>query len=101
VILNIKLPVEWQGEGLKDFGIPIKPADRAYPLQGGTELFSCPTDFLHVSNEPKFTFEVAFGEGQIVDGKPVLPTLQQLVGFVERVVGIAERTVLTQHGSRP
>jgi hypothetical protein len=101
VWLNLRLPVEWQTEQISVFSFAINPGDREYPLKDGTELFICPTNFFETHNEPNFTFEVAFGEGQIVDGKPVLPAIQQLVEFVERVIGIAERSVLTQHGSRP
>jgi hypothetical protein len=33
--------------------------------------------------DPHFTFGVAFGEGEIVEGEPLVPTLHQLAQFVE------------------
>ena len=42
----------------------------------------------------EITFEIAFGEGQIFDGEPVVETLTQLIDLVERVVGIFERRAL-------
>jgi hypothetical protein len=45
-------------------------------------------------NQTELLFEVAFGEGQIIDGQPVLPSLQQLIDFVERVTDIFARRVL-------
>lgn len=38
-----------------------------------------------------FTFSISFGESQIIDGDPVVPTLNQFIDFIERVVGIFER----------
>ena len=32
---------------------------------------------------PKFAFEIAFGEGEVVQGEAVFPTLSQLGQFVE------------------
>jgi hypothetical protein len=101
VALKLTLPSEWQSEGYSGLSFPILAADRLYPLKDNTELFSGPADHIQVHGDPEFAFEVAFGEGQIVDGEPVLPTLHQLVEFVERVIGIAERCVLSQHGGRP
>jgi hypothetical protein len=34
----------------------------------------------------KFTFGVAFGEGEVVQGEPLIPTLHQLVNLVEGLV---------------
>jgi hypothetical protein len=40
---------------------------------------------------PQVTIEIAFGEGQIVDGEPVLPTLKHFIQIVERITNIADR----------
>jgi hypothetical protein len=34
----------------------------------------------------QFAFEVAFGEGEVVQGEPVFPTLSQLGQFIEGFV---------------
>jgi len=41
----------------------------------------------------QFTFEIAFGEGQIIDGEPVIPALKQLIDFTERVADIFARHI--------
>jgi hypothetical protein len=41
----------------------------------------------------KFTFQITFGEGQIVDGEPVIPALKQLVDFTERTINIFARHI--------
>lgn len=70
----------------------LRPADRQYPMQDGAVLLICPVPEPGQSKpNPKFTFEVAFGEGQIVDGEPVVATLHQFVQLVERIVGIARK----------
>ena len=32
---------------------------------------------------PEFVFEVTFGEVEVVEGEPIIPTLHQLIQFVE------------------
>lgn len=36
--------------------------------------------------DPKFTIYVAFGEGQIIDGEPILPMLTKFGHLVESAV---------------
>lgn len=77
----------------RDFSMPIglRPADRQFPLKDGVELFRVPAQvrndpMAQVHNNPQFTFEVAFGEGEVVKGEPLLPTLPQLAQFVEEFI---------------
>ena len=35
---------------------------------------------------PQFVFEVAFGEGEVVKGEPLIPTLHELIQLVEAFV---------------
>ena len=49
-----------------------------------------PADMKMESNF-KPLLQVAFGEGQVFDGEPLVPTLKQLIDFVERVVQIFEK----------
>lgn len=85
----------WAEEPIRFPPIAIRPADRQYPLQDGAAIFALRADARKANAEfqqdYQFTFEVAFGEGQIVDGEPILPTLQQLTNLVERVVDIFDR----------
>lgn len=69
----------------------LAPANRAYPLQDGTAVYRV----MHAAREsaddgiggkPSFSFEVAFGEGVIVSGEPIVPTLMELIEGVENAV---------------
>ena len=66
-----------------------RPAERQFPLKDGAHIAST------TLNDPskddhQFAFEVAFGEGQILDGEPVIPALTQIVQFVEGVFDVIE-----------
>ncbi len=65
--------------------IAIRPADRQFPLKDGAEVFRMATAVRgsDMDMNPQFTFEIAFGEGEIVKGEPLLETLHELVQFVE------------------
>ena len=66
----------------------IKPADRQYPLEDGTILFriNAGAERNEMNMNPQFSFDVAFGDGQVVKGEPILPTLQQLADFIEGII---------------
>lgn len=86
--------------------------NRRFPLKDGDEVFqmgltaaafmespsATAADFTEEArkNHPdlQFTFHVSFGEGQIIDGEPVIPALAQFIDFAERVVDIFARNVL-------
>jgi hypothetical protein len=70
----------------------LRPADRQFPLQDGAILLAGVDP---EKNQPQFVFEVAFGEGQIANGEPVIPTLTQMCEFVENIFGIFETKILT------
>lgn len=71
--------------------IGIRPADRQFPLEDGAELFRVPAPTRgdvasQMYDNPKFTFAVALGKGEVVEGEPLLETLHELVQFVEGFV---------------
>ncbi len=77
---------DFQFEGIKPMPIAIRPADRQFPLKDGAELFRAPMlDKAHMN--PQFTFEVAFGEGQVIQGEPIIPTLQEFIAVVQATIG--------------
>ena len=39
-----------------------------------------------MAHDPKFTFEIAFGDDEVVKGEPMLPTLSNLVEFIATVI---------------
>jgi hypothetical protein len=62
-----------------------------FPLEDGAEIYRIPARLridpvaqMHMN--PKFGFEVAFGEVEVVEGEPVIPTLDQLIQFVESFI---------------
>jgi hypothetical protein len=59
----------------------LRPASR-YPVEGGTELFIADPGSFEEHEQLQVTFGVAFGEPQIVKGKPVVPTLRSLLNEV-------------------
>jgi hypothetical protein len=87
-----RLQPDW---GIPPMPIALKPADRQYPLQDGAELLRImPAARTSANMTPQFTFELAFGEGNIVQGEPLVPTLQQFAVTVQDVVD-SFRTLLS------
>ena len=59
-----------------------------FPLEDGAEIYRVPASLrndpvaqLHMN--PKLTIEIAFGEVEGVKGKPLIPTLNEIIQFVE------------------
>jgi hypothetical protein len=72
----------------------LRPAVR-YPLEPGTELFIADPASFEKHEKLQFAFNVAFGEPQVVEGQPVVPTLR---GLLDEVKGLLERLIpLAQH----
>jgi hypothetical protein len=68
----------------------IRPQGRI-PLKEGAEVYRTPASLrshpvakMHMN--PEFYFEVAFGEVEVVEGKPLIPTLDKTIQFVERFI---------------
>jgi len=63
-----------------------------FPMQDNTILLTLPAPKAgQPKPNPQFTFEIAFGEGQIIDGEPVVETLQSFIKLAERIAKIAQR----------
>ena len=79
--------------------LALTPTETQYPLKNGDVIFAYgfgPDTEGKFKGDFKFTLGIAFGEGQIVDGQPLIPTLKQFVDFTERVVNIFARHVFEQ-----
>jgi hypothetical protein len=71
-------------------GPPLPPREGArkprFPLKSGDELsrrvFSEPEYDAHAH----FRLQIVFGEGQVFEGKPVLPTLDEMIQLVEGII---------------
>lgn len=62
----------------------LQPKERFFPLKDGAILMTVLRQAVAGFKErqdTKFVFDVAFGEGNVVDGEPVLSTLQKLIEF--------------------
>jgi hypothetical protein len=84
----------------RDASIP----KRRFPLPDGTEIYRVPArgrdDLMtQMRMYPEFTFEVAFGEGEVVKGEPLFPALYELAQFVEGFIKSVE--VLFSQPSTP
>ena len=72
-------------------GVGIVVPRLTFPLEDGAEIYRIPASLredpvaqMHMN--PEFRFEVAFGEVEVVEGEPIIPTLGQLIQFVEGFV---------------
>lgn len=81
---------------------PFVTPKAVFPLKDGTEILRLAPepDFPNLKINTKYqpTFEIAFGEGQIVDGEPIVPTLQR---FLTIVSGVVKRLAAGVHGLQP
>ena len=66
----------------------IMPVGLQFPLEDGAEIYRVPVSLradpraqMHVY--PELVIEIAFGEVEVVEGKPIIPTLHELIEFVE------------------
>ena len=62
-----------------------------FPLEDGAEIYRISSTLredpiAQMNMNPEFRFEVAFGEVEVVEGEPIIPTLHQLIQFVEGFV---------------
>lgn len=71
--------------------IPISiRANSVYPVENGTELFIADPEEFEKHKDLKFAVGVAFGEPEILEGEPVVPTLRRLL---DEVKGLLERLI--------
>jgi len=66
----------------------ISTTERQFPLEDGTVIYRVPARgredvMTQMHMHPELTFEVAFGEGEVVKGEPLVQMLHELVQFVE------------------
>jgi hypothetical protein len=73
--------------GIKITGPPVflRPADRQFPLKAGNELFIDYPDS-EVNEQIQFQFEIAFGEAEVIKGKSLIETLQQMADSVDSLI---------------
>jgi len=69
-------------------GIGIVAPKLTFPLEDGAVIYRIPARLrshpvAQMHMDPEFQFEVAFGEVEVVKGQPLIPTLSQIMQFVE------------------
>ncbi|MEX2236977.1 MAG: hypothetical protein WEB00_05515 [Dehalococcoidia bacterium] len=73
-----------------DIKLLLNPANSLYPLRDGTPVFRIGREALeHASKRdkhPELTFDLAFGQGEIVEGQPLLETLDGYFVSVDEVI---------------
>jgi hypothetical protein len=76
------------GVNIRSVRFMLKPADLAWPLKDGTELYRIfkATRDLHVDENPKFTIQIAFGDAEVMEGEPVFPPLHQLADLIDSII---------------
>lgn len=59
-----------------------------YPVHHGTELYRLPInpEGPQVDMNQKFSFGIAFGEGEVMEGEAIVPTLRQFTNVVDGLV---------------
>ena len=67
------------------FNLFIMPADKGFPLKPGSELYIGAVDE-KVDPKQQFKFIVVLDELGIIDGKPLLETVKQLLALVDGIV---------------
>ncbi|MFF0009758.1 hypothetical protein ACFYQT_40940 [Streptomyces tibetensis] len=77
--------------GLNPIVLGLNPADREYPLKNGAIVYRVMKAARESANQGmgethSFSFDIAFGEGVIVSGEPIMPTLADLIRDVESAV---------------
>jgi hypothetical protein len=56
-------------------------------VKDGTVLCYTPiTDEINVGQNLKFTFEITFGDGQSLEGQPIIPQLYEVTSFIARII---------------
>ena len=72
-------------EQIESMNVFLNPADKGFPLKPGFELYIGAVDE-KPNPKQQFRFAIALSEPGIIDGKPLLETLNQLTTLVEGIV---------------
>lgn len=72
---------------IPELPLSLSPEDRLFPLQDGEEVFRIMAAARSSDDlNPQFAFDVAFGDGDIVQGESLVPTLQRIVEMVVQIM---------------
>jgi hypothetical protein len=67
--------------------VTLTPQEPIFPVEDGTVLIRGPISAVRdvVDMNPQLTLQVAFGEGEMVKGKPMVPTLYRFLDLVQKI----------------
>ena len=70
------------------FRFIVKPADFSWPLKDGKEIFRIfkKDRGPYLDENPTFTFQIAFGDSEVMKGEPLLPPLHQLADLIDAII---------------
>jgi len=71
--------------GLESMNVFLNPADKGFPLKAGFELYIGEVDE-KPNPKQKFRFDVVLSESGIIDGEPLLETVNKFTALVEGIV---------------
>lgn len=100
IVLGVSVAFADEGDGpnTKGMAVHLNPDDRQYPLEDGAEVYriakaargpipmSGDDVGVSFSMDHSVAIDIAFGEGEIVAGEPVVPTLRAMVEHAAAVV---------------
>jgi diadenosine tetraphosphatase ApaH/serine/threonine PP2A family protein phosphatase len=96
LVVSTTMTVPWNPEPVQFPPFALKPADRDFPLKDGMEVFRIKAQARQPSiaqHKYQIQLEVAFGEGQIVNGENVLPVLASFVDTTQQTVDMFKNSI--------
>lgn len=96
--MQLSMPVPWS-DTPSVFPMGFTVQEPTFPLKDGSELFRVAAAARRAEVEAqiqydyKFSFQIAFGKADILQGEPIFPTLSLLADTVECVIDTFERWV--------
>lgn len=89
-LIRPKMVELWEGMGRSGDEVPftdvfVRPADRMCPLKVGDELFY-DNPGSKAKEDLQFVFDIGFSESGVIDGAPVLETLQEMIDTVDSII---------------
>ena len=94
IIIEHRMTVPWQDEPMMFPPLALRPADRQFPLRDGAEVLGVAAAVRTAGlpfEEPKIAIELCIGTATETAGYPLMSTLQDLSGYVARMLDIADR----------
>jgi hypothetical protein len=75
-------------QSIPEMRLGLRWAEPLYPVENDAIVYECPVEAKgeNMALDPRFHFEIAFGESGVLAGKPILETLNAFTTMAERIV---------------